>query len=507
MRRAATAVALSTLLLSPAPALGTDPPVPALGTDPAAGTLATASVQPTAASRPNIVVILVDDLAATDERLLRQLPAIDSLLVRDGVTFTDAHGETPLCCPGRAGLLTGLHTFNHGVVENDVTLLDDSMTIATQLDGVGYHTFWAGKYMNGYPDLAPYVPPGWDRFHAFEPEYFEYRVWSNGKPPVYYGSDPADYSTDIVARKVRSSLRKAPATQPFFGVASVYAPHTPTTPAPRHVGDRGCATVPAWAPPNYDEADVSDKPAYVRKLPRLGDAGWDLQRVCESLQSVDDLVASVRDELELQGRLDDTFFVFTSDNGMNFGAHRLSGKLAPYATQIPFFVSWPNGLGRESRRIDERIMNIDLAPTLCDLASCDLGPYPNGQPHPDGTSFLPLLTGRGRWRDRDAVITDLPARVKMPKWYAVSTTRSSTLASVGCEGAAFGKCRWHYVEYGTGERELYDVSNGPCWEWSEGQPGDPCELENRADDPAYAAIQEALRRRLAELKSEGGPSG
>jgi arylsulfatase A-like enzyme len=497
MRRAATVVALSTLLLLPAPALGVDP---------AAAPLTAASAEP-AASRPNILVILVDDLGALDDRVLRRLPAIESLFVRDGVTFTDAHGESPLCCPGRAGFLTGLHTFNHGVAVNDMTLLDDSMTIATQLDGAGYHTFWAGKYMNGYPDLAPYVPPGWDRFHAFGGSYFDYRVWSNGKPPVSYGTDPEDYATDVLARKVLGTLRKAPTTAPFFGVVSVYAPHAPTTPAPRHVDHPRCATVPDWAPANYDEADVSDKPAYVRKRPRLGDGGLDLQPVCESLLAADDLVASVRDELELQGRFDDTFFVFASDNGMNYGAHRLDRKLTPYATQMPFFVSWPNGLGLASRRIDERIMNIDLAPTLCDLAWCDLGPYPNGQPGPDGTSFLPLLTGRGPWRDRDAVITDMPVRTKVPKWYAVSTTRSSTLASVGCEGSALGSCRWHYVEYGTGERELYDVSNGPCWEWSVGDPGDPCELENRAGDPAYAAIQEALRRRLAELKTEGGPPG
>lgn len=498
MRRAATAVALSTMLLLPAPALGSDPVVQAF---------APAASQAGAPGRPNILVILVDDLAAMDGRLLPHLPVIQSLFVRDGVTFTDAHGESPLCCPGRAGYLTGLHTFNHGVVENDMSLFDDSMTIATQLRKSGYHTFYAGKYLNGYPDVAPYVPPGWDRFHAFGGSYFNYRVWNNGKPPVFYGSDPDDYGTDVLARKALTNLRKAPSTEPFFGVVSAYAPHAPTTPAPRYVGDRGCASVPPWAPPNYDEADVSDKPAYVRKRPLLGGGGWDLQRICESLLAVDDLVGSMRDQLELQGRLDDTFFVLASDNGMNFGAHRMDRKSTPYATQVPFFVSWAAGLGRDSRRVGQRVMNIDLAPTLCDLASCKMGPYPNGQSGPDGTSFLPLLTGRGAWRDRDAVITDMPVRTKVPSWYAVATTSSSPLSAVGCEGSALGTCRWHYVEYGTGERELYDVSNGPCWEWRRGQPGDPCELENRAGDPTYAAIEGALRRRLAELKTEGGPPG
>jgi len=470
------------------------------------GAPAPASGEPAAtAASPDVVVILVDDLPEMDGRLWQLMPNIRQTFVEDGLTFTDAHVESPLCCPGRAGYLTGLHTFNHGVTVNDVSLFDDSMTVASQVQEAGYFTFWAGKYFNGYPKIAPYVPPGWDRFHAMEPGYYDYRVWSNGKPvPQIHGDDPADYFTDVARRKALSAIRQAPAGQPLFGFVSIYAPHGPTIPAPRHLDDPGCEAVPAWAPSNYDEKDVSDKPAYVRSQPRLKERGFDLTDVCGTLLAVDDLVGAVREELAEQGRLANTMLVLTSDNGMNFGAHRLSRKSTPYATQVPLMVSWPAALGSKARRVSQPVVNIDLAPTICELAGCKMGPYPNGQPDPDGHSLVPLLLSRGDV-GRDAFITDMPDGGRgVPPWFAVSTSAASRLAETGCDLASVGGCRWHYVEYGTGERELYDVSNGPCWTWRKGMAGDPCELRNVAGDPRYSSIEARLRNRLAELRSEGG---
>ena len=93
---------------------------------------------------------------------------------------------------------------------------------------------------------------------------------------------------------------------------------------------------------------------------------------------------------------------------------------------------------------------------------------------------------------------------KVPAWYAVVTTAASKLASVGCRDANRDECRWHYVEYATGERELYDISGGPCWRWHSHDSGDPCELTNLAGKSAYAVIQEALAQRLSQLKQERG---
>jgi hypothetical protein len=121
-------------------------------------------------------------------------------------------------------------------------------------------------------------------------------------------------------------------------------------------------------------------------------------------------------------------------------------------------------------------------------------------------SFAGLLLGEASSLPRDAVIDELPKKYGgVPAWYAVTTTQQSSLASQGCAAAVAGGCKWHYIEYpGTGEKELYDISNGPCWTWTVGAPGDPCELDNAIANPAYADIVTALAARLAQLRAEKG---
>jgi N-acetylglucosamine-6-sulfatase len=450
---------------------------------------------------PDIVVIMVDDLPQLDGRLWQPLPTIRQTFVERGITFTGFHGESPLCCPGRAGWLTGQHTHNHGVGVNDARLFDPAMTLATQLDGIGYETVLAGKYLNLYHRIAPSVPPGWHHFHAMEGGYFDYRMWNDGAPGgQLFGSAATDYSTDVIKTKVLAHIRDAPADTPLFAFISVFAPHGPRQPAPRHESSATCTTIPAWAPPNYNEADVSDKPAWLRAKPMQSAPAYDLVSTCRTMLSVDDLVRGVRNKLARYRNLDDTLIVLTSDNGMNAGAHRLLGKGTPYATGVSFLVSWPGRLGSRSRTVDERLSNIDLAPTLCEIAGCELGPYPNGQQRPDGRSFASLLTGQADSIGRDAVLESMIAGER--PWHAVATTEHSPLARTVCGSAPSSGCRWHYVEYRTGERELYDVSNGPCWNWKTGMSGDPCELRNVAGRTKFAAVQAALAKRLAELKSE-----
>jgi arylsulfatase A-like enzyme len=103
--------------------------------------------------------------------------------------------------------------------------------------------------------------------------------------------------------------------------------------------------VPGWAPPHYNERDVSDKPAYVRNARPLSAPAYDLRGVCRSLLAVDEMVGAIRLELAAQARLGDTLLILTSDNGLNLGAHRLDRKSTPYSTRIPFMVSWPDRLG------------------------------------------------------------------------------------------------------------------------------------------------------------------
>jgi hypothetical protein len=178
-------------------------------------------------------------------------------------------------------------------------------------------------------------------------------------------------------------------------------------------------------------------------------------------------------------------------------------KRAPYATQVPFLASWPSRINTDRGPLRSRLQNIDLAPTLCELAGCTLGPYPTGQLRPDGRSFADLLLGVGAGPRRRAVLSSFRTPgADVPRWYGVTTTRSSPLAGRGC-GLAYNRgCRWTYVRYETGEEELYDISNGPCLRWQVGELGDPCQLDNLANRARYGAIKVALRSSLAALRAE-----
>jgi hypothetical protein len=221
------------------------------------------------------------------------------------------------------------------------------------------------------------------------------------------------------------------------------------------------------------------------------------------MRSTDQVLGQVVRKLRQLDRLDNTLLIVTSDNGMTFGAQRiLHDKKSPYASQVPFHVRWPRILGLDPQDIDERIQNIDLAPTLCDIAGCRLGPYPTGQARPSGRSWLRLLTGERETLERGSVLTSYQDSERtMPSYWSVTTTASSPLARTGCTQRRTGGCRWMYTEYETGEVELYDLSNGPCATWARRQKGDPCMLENRAGLRRYAGIQAELRRELARLRA------
>ena len=165
---------------------------------------------------------------------------------------------------------------------------------------------------------------------------------------------------------------------------------------------------------------------------------------------------------------------------MNWGAHRLGSKSAPYATPVPLYMSWPARWGTDPRDIDEYVSNIDFAPTFCDIAGCELGPYASGQAGPDGVSLLPLVDGDVTDLGRDALLETIDGHVdESQPWNAIRTTPESPLGL------------WHYVEYASGEKELYDSA------------ADPWELENLAGDPSHSVVEAALAVRLNELLQVG----
>lgn len=435
---------------------------------------------------PNIVVFYLDDVSPHDGRLWNdpsRTPAIYERFIQQGIEFENAIGENPMCCPGRANFLTGLHTHNNGVIQNDAQLFDPSVHIGKALKDVGYSTMYIGKYLNLNSSLSPDEwqshGAGWtylDAIYGVNGAFNNYTLHTK-TGNLAFGMY---HSTQMVADRTIMHLRDTPATTPVFAVVSIFNLHSPNTPMPEFKDDSRCADMAPWNPPNYNEQDVLDKPAEVQALPLLPDAdGWPMVGYCEEMLGVDKAVRQVTDELEAEGRLDNTLLVFTADNGMSWGAHRFGQqKRMPYATPVPLYMSWPARWGSAPRTITDHTSSIDLAPTFCDLAGCVLNGYPGGQTRPDGVSLRALLDGNAADLGRDALleVSYLPGNVP---WQALRTT---ALHDLGL---------WHYVEYGNGERELYDLE------------ADPWELENLAGVSRYGNLMTALGQRLDQLRQEG----
>jgi hypothetical protein len=281
-------------------------------------------------------------------------------------------------------------------------------------------------------------------------------------------------------------LRAAPVGQPLFAVLSTYAGHRPNEPLSEWRGSKRCAGIPTWKPPNHGAAANADKPDWMRRWAerqrrRVSSRGTSLVRVCEDLLGVDQLVGIVAREQAARGRLEDTLLVLTSDNGLLFGEYGLMGKHVPWSVSVPLAMSWPRAMGTTARTTDVPTSNIDLAPTLCAIAGCRMGPFPTGQPTSDGISLVPVMLGAAA-SPRTALLSEMldgNPITGMPPWTAVTTYSGHPLG------------RWHYIRWQTGRRELYDLA------------ADPWEVRDLSQDPRYAPVRQALERLRRELVSEG----
>src|ERR671911_544031 len=298
--------------------------------------------------KPNIVLILTDD---QDTRSLDYMPRVKAQLIDRGTTFDNGFVTDPLCCPSRASILRGQYVHNHTIRGNTAPDahdrfrdlgLEDS-TVATWLHEGGYRTALIGKYMNAYDQR--YIPPGWDYWFATHGS-AKYRNYNdNGTIVDYPNYSP---STDRLAKKAYAYLeRTKDDPRPFFLYLSTEDPHSPATPPARYKGT--FADKPLPKPPSFNERDVSDKPSWVRQRPLLSDAKVDgmtshYRERLESLQAVDEMVGNLVDTLRAQGKMRNTYIVFTSDNGYHIGQHRLGkSKMTAYEEDIrvPYVVRGP----------------------------------------------------------------------------------------------------------------------------------------------------------------------
>jgi N-acetylglucosamine-6-sulfatase len=443
----------------------------------------------TPAQRPNIVVVMTDDQTVESVRVMAN---VRRLLAGQGTTFANSFVSFSLCCPSRATFLTGQYNHNNRVMGNQPPeggyyALDSSNTLPVWLQRAGYYTAHIGKYLNGYGTRDPReIPPGWSEWRgSVDPTTYRFYGYTlnEGGTLRSYGSDPASYQADVYTEKALDVIRRrAPGSQPFFLSLAYLAPHsggprepgdpqmaTPV-PAPRHRDRFASEALPSSA--SFNEADVSDKPTSIRGRPvipprRVTQIREMYQQRLESLLAVDEGVERIVAQLQAVGELDNTIIVFTADNGFFHGEHRVpNGKVLHYepSSRVPLILRGP-GVPR-GRTLSQMVANVDVAPTVVDAANATPGR------RMDGRSLLPLLGDPGRSWGRDLLLQ-----------------RGGPAAQVF---QAIRTPRFKYVEYGNGDRELYDLA------------ADPQELQSRHADPALAAVRAELARRLAALRRCAG---
>jgi N-acetylglucosamine-6-sulfatase len=474
--------------------------------------------------KPNIVVITTDDqtLASLQQRTM---PNTTRLIAGKGTTFTNAIVTTPLCCPSRASWLTGQYAHNHGVTSNGLgyaALEEKDNTLPVWLDRAGYKTAHVGKYLNGYEAAVGEpveVPPGWNVWYTTlgSTRYYDYEVSANGRR-LRFGDHDNDYVTRVINRKAKTLIRRlTPNRKPLFLQLDHRAPHTETGVESRG----GCSgrTVPdphdkqlfrgepLPLPPSFNEADVSDKPSFIQSRPplpptRLKKLTKRYDCALASLRAIDRGVKAIVKALKKTGELRKTVIAFTSDNGYYHGEHRIAvGKIYPYeeAIRVPLVMRVPEryrGGGERIAEISDPVANIDLAPTLLELArakSCRGGGACRVM---DGRSLVgPLAGNQGGFPDDRAVLTEWDfgnngsqqdglcrySGVRVPGAIYVEHTVAADIAS-GCDP--------------TPEGELYDLDD------------DPFQLESLdSDGPQLLGLEGELSKRLDGLRDCAGIAG
>ncbi|HJW68242.1 MAG TPA: sulfatase [Candidatus Binatia bacterium] len=442
--------------------------------------------------RPNVLFILTDDqrfdtigLTHSIDGVTPVMPTVVNELVNKGVTFQNGYVTTDLCAPSRSSLLAAKYAHTTGVHDNGGTdggfvAFHDASTIPVWLKAAGYRTGIYGKYINSYAPYAPYQAPGWDEWHVFvNPAYFNYTLVENGVENSF-GSADTDYSTDVLRDKAVKFIHDSAGGPPFFLYFATKAPHAPATPAPRHAGS--FSAIPPWRPLNYNEADVSDKPAWVQAIAPWGpikQANTDDfdRRQLECLQAVDEAVAALIQALRDIGQEQNTMMVFASDNGYSWGSHRWEPKQCPYeeCMRVPLVIRYAP-LAPLPRTETGFGLNIDHGETIAELA----GATPD--PGVEGMSLVRLLDGTAPgWR------TDF-----LEEHWNKTQGDETDVGPIPTYAEVRGE-QWKYNEYLGDVPELYD------------ELADPFELLNVVTDPANASVVSSMATRLRELRP-GWPS-
>ncbi|XP_070155513.1 N-acetylglucosamine-6-sulfatase isoform X1 [Polyergus mexicanus] len=364
------------------------------------------------AAPANVVLIITDDQDSTLDGMTPMVNTLN-LIASQGATFTNCFVASPICCPNRASILTGRYQHNHLTVNNSIAggcssaewqKFQEPATFAALLRNVAeYRTFYAGKYLNEYGNKkvggAAHVPVGWDWWAGLigNSKYYNYSLSINGTV-MKYGDSTSDYLTDVINNLAVDFINGYSDDQPFLMVLAPPAPHAPFTPADRH-NDKYNSTK-AKRTPNFNIPVHQDKHWLVRKgptplpssiLPKLDEI---YRKRWETSLAVDELVKNIHNLLKERNLLNDTYFIYTSDNGYHIGQFSMPmDKRQPYETDIrvPLLISGP---GIDTSTISAAVSSVDIFATLLDIAGIE---YPS-----DGRTLF--KTTRDLPQDRTVLI-------------------------------------------------------------------------------------------------------
>lgn len=443
--------------------------------------------------RPNIIFIVADDMRHDDMSCVGhpfgKTPNIDRL-AREGALFRNARCTTPLCSPSRTSYLTGLYAHTHMIVNNDRNGLAEIShrlpTFPRMLYNSGYETAHIGKFHMGFDDT---VRPGLEHWISFKAvglyENNQFNV--NGERVLRRG-----YTTDYL-NECAVKFIEQPHTKPFVLYIGHKAPHKPYIPAARHESAYKDAR---FEPPAIPPGDLEGKPVFKLKVgptdmlhtegvtPEPQESGRgrakDIASVARDrarcINSMDDGVGMAYEALERTGQLDNTIIIFTSDHGYLLGEHGVKEEKRwawEPAARVPMVMRYPKLIPAGSVR-DQDVLNIDIAPTVLELA----GVKPPVPMH--GKSLVPVF-GNAEAPLREAVMTEyfLEKYVpNVPDWQCMH------------------RGKWKYIHYPTvdGADELYDLK------------ADPREVNNVIGDAANGdtvrELQAELERQMAETVTD-----
>jgi N-acetylglucosamine-6-sulfatase len=435
-------------------------------------------------AKPNIVFVLTDDQFPGSENAM---PNLKANVTGQGLKFTNMTSTFPLCCPARATIQRGQYAHNTHIYGNSLPLGgwnkfkargEHKSTIATWLNRSGYQTGLFGKYMNNYRDRA--IPPGWDRWYAWNgPK----EGWSHLNDQGHEKSLDRPEADSLVSKNALEFLdNRLNNAAPVFAFVNFGAMHDPYHHANIDDGKFKGAGVPRS--PAFNEDSVADKPAYLRN-PKLSESeisqlDRDYRNGLRSLMRVDRFIGNASDLLRRKGEMDDTYFVFYTDNGAHFGQHRFGhGKLQPYEEDVnfPLIVRGP-GIPHGAKN-GKLVGNHDIAPTLARMGGASFPAFV------DGRSFLALAKDptSAPWT-RTAVLSERETNNEAPnKW---------SMLRMGDKV---------YTRHEGGAKEYYDLSV------------DSHQVHNAlgAGDTTYAPPGSAIRayyeQRLNDLYSCNGHEG